>query len=172
MSLILLVCLWSLPLASAVRLSDRICKYRINRNFNLGRLLSLIPDQSQQIEFLQTLGILPKEQKCEKCTKASGETILATKLVIPENNHYVHFRCKCTAKISIRRGLFMFASKLSFRRFILLAYSFTRWTWSYDQTIQVCTGKCGRSYLHSFNLFLTDSTTFEIYAGVLPDVRR
>ena len=135
--LLTIACLCLLPLVNALRLSDRIRKYRKQKNFNLGRLLSLIPDQSAQIEFLQNLRILPTGQKCEKCSKATGDSIMAQKLVIPENNHYVHFRCsKCSTKISIRKGTFMYSSKLSFRRFTLLAYSFCRWTWTYDQTIQ------------------------------------
>ena len=124
-------------LSSLVLMDLLIEKYRVHKNWNLGRLLKIIQEQSDQVDFLQALDILPREQVCEVCSKIKGCEVKATNIVIPDS-HYVHFRCKCQARISIRKNSFFYKSHISFRRFILLAYSFTAWTWTYSQTAQVC----------------------------------
>ena len=99
---------------------------------NLGRLTPLLQDLKGQIEFLEKTEILPTKQTCTDCdqvlTKRSNK------------GYFVYYRCtKCSKRISARSGTILSGSKLSFRRFILMVYSFCQFNWTYGQTQQeVC----------------------------------
>ena len=99
---------------------------------NLGRLTPLLQDLKGQIEFLEKTEILPTKQTCTDCdqvlTKRSNK------------GYFVYYRCtKCSKRISARSGTILSGSKLSFRRFILMVYSFCQFNWTCGQTQQeVC----------------------------------
>ena len=80
-----------------------------------------------QLNFLQETNILPKSQSCDSCNQ---------ELTKPKcRGNFVFYKCtKCKVKISARRGTILSNAKISFRRFILLAYSFCQFNWRYDQT--------------------------------------
>ena len=96
---------------------------------NLGRLMTLIGSLLSQLTFLQETNILPKSQMCDKCNQ---------ELSSPKSRgNFVYYQCgKCKSKISSRKGTILANAKISFRRFILLAYSFCQFNWTYDQTQQ------------------------------------
>ena len=96
---------------------------------NLGRLMTLIGSLLSQFNFLQETNILPKSQMCDTCNQ---------ELSIPKSRgNFVYYKCsKCKTQISSRKGTILAHAKISFRRFILLAYSFCQFNWTYDQTKQ------------------------------------
>ena len=89
-----------------------------NNRINLGKLCSKLSTLTPQVEFLQSVNILPTTIQCSQCDvslvkwKAEGQK--------------VYFRsAACKAKTNIRQGTLLYMSKISFRRFVLLAYCFT-----------------------------------------------
>lgn len=112
---------------------DKIAKYRKSERFNFKRLNSLVDDTKSSVEFLQEMKILPKSGRCDKC-----EMPTKTGLVLPARGNYVAFRCgPCKRNLSIRRGTFFYRSLISYRKFVLLLYTFVQWTWTYQQIIKV-----------------------------------
>ena len=97
-----------------------------NPRINLGKLLELIPNIENQVNFLQELDILPKHKICEKCTRVQDR--------LEFSKNYVFFRCHvCKTKQSVRGGTILSKSHLSLRRFILVCYTFVQFTWTYSQ---------------------------------------
>lgn len=96
---------------------------------NLGRLTPMVQDLKGQLKFLQETKILPTSQTCQDCNNVITKH--------SNRGYFVFYQCgKCKKRISVRRGTVLANAKISFRRFILLAYAFCQFNWTYQQTQQ------------------------------------
>ena len=87
----------------------------------LGKLLSKV---KKQIDVLQETRILPKQFSCACDNCVDAYTILKDRIV---------FKCElCGKKFPIRKDTVLEGSNLSNRRWIMLAYSFVKINWTYN----------------------------------------
>jgi len=89
----------------------------------------MVQDLKGQLKFLQETKILPTSQTCQDCNNVITKH--------SNRGYFVFYQCgKCKKRISVRRGTVLANAKISFRRFILLAYAFCQFNWTYQQTQQ------------------------------------
>ena len=116
------------------------------RGFNFARLLKKLQTGSDQVEFLQEFGILPKSRKCGICDKVLNEIFVKKK-------KYYFFRCSdCDKQISIRTDTILSNSNLSIRKFVLLVYIFVMNYWTYRQIQVFCI------FMSMIHLFIKSTT--------------
>ena len=92
--------------------------------------------------------------------------------VTHQNNTY--FRCEtenCHKKISVRADTVLFGSKMSFRRWVLMLYCFTKLTWTYAQSefpvchFWLCQQKSLRHNTHTSGTHF--SRALNLYLGLI-----
>jgi hypothetical protein len=76
---------------------------------------------------LQEHGVLPKSTVCEGCCKTLSSVLCGAK------QYYLFFCNKCKKKTSIRRKTILSLASISFRKLILLMYTFVACLWSYKE---------------------------------------
>ena len=109
-------------------------KFQNSKKFNFGKLCSLLTSKQNQVQFAQTVKILPKVGKCEKCHGKPTSDKLTYR---SSESNYIYFVCdECKAKISVRANTFMSKSRLSIRKMISMAYWWSSWS-TYDQIRKV-----------------------------------
>ena len=126
--------------------------------YSLIRLAEKLKTKQLSLQFLRDHGVLPNSVVCDKC----GATVTKTGIynfiwlwawldldlglvlvnysfkqfsVTHQNNTY--FRCEtesCHKKFSVRKDTVLYNSKMSFRRWVLMLYCFTKLTWTYSQS--------------------------------------
>lgn len=81
---------------------------------------------------------LPIQQKIlNRWTATIIGPILHTNIFSVTHQNNTYFRCEtenCHKKISVRADTVLFNSKMSFRRWVLMLYCFTKLTWTYGQS--------------------------------------
>ena len=93
-----------------------IFNFRPMKPLNYGRLLKKLNTEEDQIKFLQQHDILKTEINCLTCSK------LLTKVY--SHKDYYYFRClECAKKMSIRTNSLLSNSKVSLRKFTIMAYN-------------------------------------------------
>ena len=76
---------------------------------------------------LQEHGVLPKSTVCEGCCETLSSVHCGAK------QYYFFFCNKCKKKTSIRRKTILSFASISFRKLILLIYTFVACLWTYKQ---------------------------------------
>ena len=70
---------------------------------------------------------MPKHKICDKCDSNLSE-------VHSNNNGYHYFYCStCRKKYSLRNGTILSMAHVTFRKFVLLVYTFISCIWTYKQ---------------------------------------
>ena len=98
---------------------------RLSPNISCAKLALMLSTVLNQIKLLQTLGIFPTKVRCEHCDKELVKCDIKTQRVV--------FTCEnCRKDFPIRKNTVLENCKLSFRRWLMLAFSFVKPNWTYN----------------------------------------
>ena len=98
---------------------------KLSNNISCARLSLMLTTVLKQIELLQCIGIFPRKVKCDQCEHEINQCAIKSQKIV--------FTCDiCRKEYRIRKNTVLENSRLSNRRWMLLAFSFIKPNWTYN----------------------------------------
>ena len=98
----------------------------MRKKVNFASLVKKLETERKRVSFLQEVGILKKNTKCEQCNNTLSDIKNKKKL-------FLFFCSHCKKKSSIRTGSILSGANICLRKLVLLLYIFISNFWTYKQ---------------------------------------